>query len=289
MNVVFPFLFAASVINAKDISVMVFGDSYGDTGPTYHQVQKMFDERNIKATVRSSAVGGTAACFWAAGDNGTAIVRHANKSFPELQDGPDFLWYTAGADDIWQSVDFQACEIKAKTWGDLLKCMRTEEARISDCSTKMLKIYTATYPKSKIMHSGYDVPCQNKVCRATFSGLFDLHYCGEHEASNRAGCNNHALYDFLNIYFDSMHKKFPVPHYTTLFMMGTVQKAAGIPGADVGKPVINQTTKCSWETLCVHPKYNSPAGNAWGEAFWNLYFSKHMHHHPDLETASIVV
>jgi len=268
---------------------MVFGDSYGDTGPTYHQVQKMFDDRNISATVRSSAVGGTAACFWAAGDNGEAIVRHANKSFPDLPDGPDFLWYTAGADDVWQSLSFQACERKAKTWDDLQACFRSEEDRISNCSTKMLKKYAAAYPKSKIMHSGYDVPCQNTICKATFAALFDLSYCQKHQPKNRVGCNNQALYDMLNFYFDAMHAKFQVPQYTSLFMMGTVQKAWGIPGADSGKPVINQTSNCAWETLCVHPTYNSPAGNAWGEAFWNLYFSKHVHHRPKLETARIVV
>jgi len=38
--------------------------------------------------------------------------------------------------------------------------------------------------------------------------------------------------------------------------------------------VLSQGSKCEWETLCVHPKYGTPAGDAWGEAMWELFFSK---------------
>jgi len=82
------------------------------------------------------------------------------------------------------------------------------------------------------------------------------------------------MYDFISIYLDDMKEKFSPPMYTTLFMMGTIQKAEGVVGADVGKPVLDRGAKCEWETDCVHPSYNTPAGKAWGDAFWDLYFKE---------------
>lgn len=258
--------------SAKSINVMVFGDSYGDTGPTYHQVQKMFDDRKVTATVRSAAVGGTSACYWAGlGGGANAIVDHAKKLFPNLEDGPDFLWYTAGANDVWQAVGFQACEKRAKNWDGVHKCMTTLMAKVSACTSKMLTNYFKAFPKSKVMQSGYDVPCQNALCQATFTGVFDLNFCGKNNT-----CNNQAMYDFIDIYLGDQKKKFSEPQYTTLFMMGAAQKANGVKGADVGKPVLSEGSNCAWETECVHPSYKTPAGEAWGKGFWDLYFSKHV-------------
>lgn len=271
-----------AVTAAGSVSVMVFGDSYGDTGPTYHQVQKMFDDRKHPATVRSAAVGGTAACEWASKENGQAIVTHAKTLFPDLKDGPDFLWYTAGANDVWQNIEFQACQKLAKTWDGVQGCMKVLMDKVADCTANMLTAFFKAFPKAKVMQSGYDVPCSNRLCEATFTGVFDMHYCGKHNAT----CNNQAMFDFITIYIDALNKKFPEPRYETLFMMGTVQKAAGIPGADVGKPVLNTSSNCAWETECVHPTYNTPAGNAWGNAFWDFYFSKHV---ANATTESVVV
>lgn len=253
----------------KSINVMVFGDSYGDTGPTYKQVQKMFDDRKIPATVRSAAVGGTAACYWAGKNDGNAIVDETKKEFPFLKNGPDFLWYTAGANDVWQSLGFKACERGAKTWSDLRGCMNGLVKKVSGCTSKMLGKFFKEFPKAKVMHSGYDVPCYNALCQATFTGVFDLAFCGKNNT-----CNNQAMYEFIDVYHGGLKKQFSEPQYTTLFMMGAVQKANGVPGADVGKPVLTEGVNCAWETECVHPRYNTPAGLAWGEGFWDLYFSK---------------
>lgn len=278
--------YLVAAAGAKSINVLVFGDSYGDTGPTYKQVQKMFDDRGVSATVRSAAIGGTAACDWSILDDGNSIVNNAKKHFPNLQDGPDFLWYTAGANDVWQSLGFKACEGSAKDWDGVHTCMHNLMQRVSGCTEKMLKKYIAAFPKSKIMQSGYDVPCYNALCTATFTGVFDLAFCGKHSQAGMMDmngpngvnitCNNQAMHDLISIYQGYLTKVFSEPQYTVLFMMGAVQKAAGIKGADVGKPVLSQGSNCAWETECVHPTYNSPAGKAWEDAFWNLYFSKHI-------------
>merc|ERR1712060_618584 len=47
----------------------------------------------------------------------------------------------------------------------------------------------------------------------------------------------------------------------------------GIPGADVGKPVLDRGSRCDWTVACLHPKYGTPAGTLWGDTMWDLYFS----------------
>jgi hypothetical protein len=256
---------------AESPTVMVFGDSYGDTGPTYKQVQKMFKDHHIPATVRSAAVGGTSACYWANQDGGNAIVQKTRKNFPGLHDGPNFLWYTAGANDVWQSLEFQACERLQKTWNGVRGCMKSLVSRVAACSTKMLDAFVEAYPKTKIMHSGYDVPCYSAGCYDSFTGVFALSFCAKNTT-----CNNQGMYDFIDMYHTTIKQRYSEPQYTTLFMMGAVQKAKGVPGADVGKPVLTEGANCAWETDCVHPTYDTPAGNAWGQGFWDLYFSKHV-------------
>ena len=77
---------------------------------------------------------------------------------------------------------------------------------------------------------------------------------------------------YENLYLADLIAKYPQPQYTGLYFIGASQKAWGVPGADVGKPVMTQGSNCKWVTECVHPKYNSPSGKAWGEAFWDFYF-----------------
>jgi len=256
---------------AAKVNVMVFGDSYGDTGPTFHQVQDMFDTRGVSASVKSAAIGGTAACYWAGQDGGKAMVTQANKLFPDLPDGPEFVWYTAGANDVWQDSTFQSCQKSANSYVALQKCMRTLMAKVTDCTATNLNNYFKAFPKSKIMQSGYDVPCQNVLCELTVDQAFNQHFCGSNTT-----CNNQVMYDLIDLYLGDMNTKFSAPQYTTLFMMGAIQKAEGVVGADVGKPVLGKGAKCEWETDCVHPSYNTPAGKAWGDAFWDLYFSQHL-------------
>lgn len=250
-------------------TVLVFGDSFGDTGPTYHQMQDMFDTRGVPATVRSSAIGGTAACQWASQDQGQQLVEQAQKLFPELKDGPDFVWYTMGANDIWQDQTFQNCLRNAKSENDSLKCQQGIASRVNSCTEKMLDAYWTQFPKSQVMQSGYDVPCDNLLCLDTLDAAFFSGYCG-----NNITCANSMGVSLQSMYLDDLQAKYSQPRYTAIKLIGAVQKAAGIPGADVGKPVLDKGAKCEWTTYCVHPKYGSPAGIAWGDAWWNLYFSK---------------
>ena len=73
----------------------VFGDSWGDTGPTWKTIRDVFARNGRVADVRSAAVGGTTACGWA--DDPDSLADAAASLFPELPDGPDFVWYVRRA------------------------------------------------------------------------------------------------------------------------------------------------------------------------------------------------
>lgn len=268
-------LLLAPCVHAE-VTVLVFGDSYGDTGPTWKQVRDMFENHNIKATVKSSAIGGSAACQWAASDDGMAVVNEAKKLFPDATDGPDFVWYTMGANDNWQDGKFQSClrEAKGQSFDTALACVPPFNERVTACSVKMLTNYFKAFPKSKVMQSGYDQPCFNALCQVTFDAVFYGAYCPTNNLTCEATLGDH----WLSMYLAGLEETFPQPQYdyTTLRMTGTGQVAWGVPGAEIGKPVISDGTNCEWNTLCVHPTYDSPAGKLWGETFWNLYFSKHV-------------
>ena len=76
--------------NSSVVNVLVFGDSWGSYGPSWREIQDMFDRHGVRAVVRSAAIGGTQACQWAEGNHigregvGSALADAANKLFPEL-------------------------------------------------------------------------------------------------------------------------------------------------------------------------------------------------------------
>merc|ERR1712232_1494695 len=76
------------------------------------------------------------------------------KLFPGLPNGPDFLWYTAGANDVWQSLGFETCERLAKSWEDVEKCMQGLVDKVQVCTSKMLKNFFDAFPAAKVLHSG---------------------------------------------------------------------------------------------------------------------------------------
>lgn len=72
-------------INGSTVTVLVFGDSWGSLGPSWRELQDMFDRHGVDAVVRSAAVGGTAACQWAMKGSrgpGSALADAAAQLFP---------------------------------------------------------------------------------------------------------------------------------------------------------------------------------------------------------------
>jgi len=253
---------------SPDNTVLVFGDSWGDTGPTYKEISATFGRHGVKGTVKSSAIGGTTACGWA--KDPQAMVKAARKQFPDLADGPDFVWYTLGGNDLIDDGEFHSCTKNAKSMDAAKECYGAATDKVIKCTKSMFDEYWKAFPKSQVMECNYDVPCENILCRG-----FDEGYLGNYCGSNITCMNSMALV-FQDEYVGRLRKMYNEPQYTGLLIGGAVQKGAGIPGADVGKPVLDKSGPCDQELLCVHPMYGTKAGTAVGEAFYDLFFSKYV-------------
>jgi hypothetical protein len=256
-------------LSAGELSVLVVGDSFGDTGPTYKALDDTFKKNSVPATTKSTAVGGTTTCHWSSQQSGMKLVNDAKKKFPNAADGPDYMWYTLGANDQWSDSDFQSCLKNAKhgTWQDALDCAAPEVERLVGCGATMLENYWAEFPKSKVLFTGYDIPCYSALCDLSFTHAFYGALC-----DNNKTCDNSYGQQVQKLLSDSYVERFKGKPFTAVSFMGAAQKAAGVPGADVGVPVLDQGAECDYTTYCVHPKYGSPAGDAWTDAFWDKYF-----------------
>lgn len=264
-------LVALAGVASAEITVMVFGDSFGDTGPKWNTVQDMFDQRGVAATVKNAAIGGTTACQWAGEKDGMQMVNKAKDLFGEK--GPDYVWYTLGGNDIWSDSEFQACQksVKGKAVNDpsVQKCIHNFNSRIIACHSTMFDKFYKAFPKSRILQAGYDIPCENLLCDTTLNNLFAGSLCGANST-----CLNTMLHSWNTQHLDRMQEKYAAPSYTSIKLIGAVQKANHVSGADYDKPVYDKGANCAWETICIHPSYNTPAGQAWGDGMWNFYFSK---------------
>jgi hypothetical protein len=253
---------------ARTYNVLVVGDSWGVD--LWRSIQHTLDSHNVSAKVFSTAIGGTTACEWAAKFDGMALVESAKRKFPELADGPDFVWYTLGGNDLAKDKAYNDCMKSAASNDDARICMGKELEKIDGCTSTLLETYWAKYPKSKVFQCSYDVPCLATDKCMEISQQRNA-YCG-----SNVTCHISSLVELQQMEIGSRQQKYPQPKYTGLNILGTVQKAAGVSGADVGKPVLDQGARCDWEFGCVHPKPQTPAWYAVGEAFWDLFFSKHV-------------
>ena len=54
-----------------------------------------------------------------------------------------------------------------------------------------------------------------------------------------------------------------------------MQEASGVPGASMGHlNVTGGGAKCEYMTSCVHPVYGTPAADAIGQGFYDLWISQ---------------
>lgn len=255
-------------LSAAELNVLVVGDSFGDTGPTYRALDDAFKNNGVSATVKSTAVGGTTCCHWASQESGMKLVNDAKKEFPDATEGPDYMWFTLGANDQWSDGDFQSCLKSAHggSFQDALDCLPAEVARVSGCAQTLLENYWKEFPKSKVLFTGYDIPTFSLLCDPVTEAFFGK-FCGGDRS-----CSNQLEVEVQKQYSASLEQKFEKHPFTYVSFIGAAQKGAGIAGADVGTPVIDQDVPGKYTAFCVHPKYGTPAGDAWTDAFWDKYF-----------------
>jgi len=241
-------------------TLLVVGDSWGSFGPSWHSFQDMFDRHGVNATVKSAARGGTTACQWAQKD--TILVEAAEKLFPGLADGPDYMWYSLGGNDLVDKP-YVECSKKATSPGDQLRCLDGINAVINKCTDRILEAYWAKFPKSVVVQCGYDFPCEAGKCIPQPRNV----YCG-----TNVTCMNEGSVYFQHIQVDARTKRYPPTQYRGLNVLGAVQAAGKVHGAAVGKPNMTVGSPCDLMAECVHPAYNHSGAVAIAEAFWDLYF-----------------
>jgi hypothetical protein len=165
--------------------VLVFGDSWGSLGPSWKEVQDTFDRHGVYSVVRSAAVGGTQACQWSSKGSegpGSALADAAKQLFPELPDGPDHVWYTAGGNDFAEA-GYQRCSNAATTLAEALACAETLFKVVRNCTQSLLEYYWRQYPASRVMQCGYDLPCQTGRCVGVDDHRFA--FCKANQARKR--------------------------------------------------------------------------------------------------------
>jgi len=255
----FPLLLLIAVAPAfgRNLSVLVFGDSWGALDPSWHALQAMFDRHGVPATVRSSAVGGTTACHWASTPD--SLKLEAQKHFGET--AVDFVWYTAGGNDL-EDKYYRACSANAASFDEAVGCMARATAKITNCTDAMLGPFFEQYPAARVMQCGYDVSCVKGRCAAVSAQR--VAFCKENVT-----CGNMLLQAWQPLLLQPLAQKYP-SRYTGLDILGTVQQAGGIPGSSVGSPNVSVGAPCEQEVYCVHPQKR--AAEAVMEAFWDLYF-----------------
>ena len=132
-------IFPSSAAAAKNVTVLVVGDSWGALGPNWKELQDMFARHGVGAEVKSAARSGTTACQWAS--NAAIIKTAAQQLFPDVSvgpnaTGPDFVWYTLGGNDLVDK-NYENCSNSAKNITEQLACMDTVTKRVTDCGEKV--------------------------------------------------------------------------------------------------------------------------------------------------------
>jgi len=246
-------------------------------------IKDQFDKHGVDVTSKSVAVAGTTACEWAAKTKsdksratfaaGQAMVNAAEEEFGEQ--GPDFVWYTLGGNDLSGDSDKASC-LKVATNDDEAKlCIKTSSDKAMACTEELFKPFFAKFPNAKLMQNNYDIPCESKLCHSIIDGSF----LGGDYCNGDKFCDNTLGAYWSTVYVQELRKKYAEPQYTGLDIFGTVQAANGVSGASPGNPNLHEDSgDCgiTHEILCIHPAYGTTMATAIGEQFWEKWLSKHV-------------
>jgi len=250
---------------AKALKVLVFGDSQGDVGPTYRVLQDQLDSHGVGGTVVNKAIGGTKACGWATDPD--ALAKAARNAFGD--EGPDYVWYTAGGNDLAGDSAYHSCLAAAKTDADARECLVAGNGRLMTCTVALLEGLWKAFPEAKVGQYNYEVACVSTTeCLEATSQFIGGAYC-----NGDIACIVTQLKFWQTIYVDALQAKYPQPKYTGMNILGAVQEASGVSGASRGYPALTGGAKCSWMVACVHPKYGTPTATAVGTAMWDLWLA----------------
>jgi hypothetical protein len=107
-------------------------------------------------------------------------------------------------------------------------------------------------------------------CLAAAEQFLGGSFCAR-QGAGAIACLVQTLEYWQTIYVDALQRKYPMPRFMGMNILGAVQQASGVPGASVGHPATTAGSKCAWMIACVHPTYGTPAATAVGKAMWDLW------------------
>lgn len=234
-----------------------------------HRNARIADKINAK--VINKSVGGTLACGWAEDPN--AIVNAAQEAFGGA---PDFVWYTAGGNDLAGDEKYHLCLDVARSVDAAKACIEAAVARLLPCTTSLLDNLWKAFPNAKVGQYNYMATCMESYggedCAAASAEFLGGSFCMSGKMGMPSFCMLSLLEHWQTLMVDATQATYPSPQYTGMNVLGAVQQASGVPGASIGH--LNLTgggAKCEWMTSCVHPTYGTPTADALGEAFWELW------------------
>lgn len=245
----------------RPIQVLVFGDSWGAWGPSYHMLEDMFRRHGVEANVKSTAVAGTRACQWAVKDDNLADANAF--SFPGK--GADFIWLTIGGNDLLEP-SYKSCSLAARSEAEAAACMAHESRKITVCIDALLGRFYERYPSTKIFQLGYDVQCSSQEC---------LPYERWAYCRYNITCANYLAEMWQSMLLSPQMRKYGPKGYMGIDVIGVSQEAEGIPGARAGRPIFSRSAPCEQMFACVHPRRRSRTAKLIGEILWP-YFGQYV-------------
>jgi len=235
---------------AQSADIVVFGDSWGTYGAA--SFKKMASAHGL--TVANHAVAGSTAAHWASAANINKLTNWVKQSKAK------YVWVTIGGNDAWEQMEVNTSIPKVL-------------ASITGNCEKFYKPLFKAVPDIKVVQFGYDVLFWDELeCRAVATSMFHWN-CGKYGSKNFTVCANGLMSQLQDAIGDM------AANYTqlsTVNLLGSLQKAGGIPNADVGKPNPEYFSPLKYTDptkICLHAN-NAGYDIIFGH-LWDLYFSKH--------------
>lgn len=245
----------------KPVNVLVFGDSWGAWGPSFHMLDFMFRRHGVQASVKSTAISGTRACQWATSPK--SLARAVQATYPI--DGAHFVWLTVSGNDLLEPW-YLECSNGSTSIEEATNCALMVADKVQPCISSLLDSLWKEYPKIKVVQCAYEMQCTTGTC-APFTRF---PYC----VSN-ASCGNIIGTAWQKRMLNPLIEKYEsTGRYKGLSLNGILQSAAGYPGTALGKPDMSKGAPCELMVACVHPNKDGLGAFAIGEVFWREYFSK---------------
>lgn len=231
--------------------IVVFGDSWGTEGAS--SFRNMAKSHGL--SVSNHAVAGSTAAQWARPNKVNDL-----KNWVQQNKDAKYVWITIGGNDAANGM--QAGTPIDKILADFL----SNEG-------KFLKPLLTAVPDIKIVQFGYDILFWDYFeCTLEATSIFGK-FCGKHGSKNFTVCAN-TLFLKVQATIETLSSHYP--QLTAPNLLGSLQKAGGISGADIAKPNLNYFSPNEYTgptKLCLH--CTDKGYDIIFKNLWDIYFSKH--------------